>query len=121
MAHYIHHVPGRLRVRLPQLKRNPAYAADLRVGLQRRDGILSVECNAITGSLLVIYDPRTISLGSLQEAIPEIPIAKPVCPVCSSPRSASSEIVEGIGDKLVSMAMEKAMAHSARVLLGALF
>ena len=57
MTHYIHHVPGRLRVKTPVIKRNGSeakYAKDL---LEKTEGVLGIDVNIVTGSILINYDP----------------------------------------------------------------
>lgn len=57
MSHYIHNVPGRLRVRSPFLKRNPEAIDELKKALSTLNGIATVDINPTTGSLLVNYNP----------------------------------------------------------------
>lgn len=57
MNHYIHHIPGRLRVKTPRLKRNEAEAVRVRVMLTGLEGLLSYEVKTLTGSLIIYYDP----------------------------------------------------------------
>ena len=61
MAHYIHHIPGRLRVRNPMFKDNPPLLEEARHCFQDAAGIKQVSANALTGSLTVRYDPDTLS------------------------------------------------------------
>lgn len=117
MVKYFHHVPGRLRTRLSRLKHNPARAAELQSALQGLQGVHEVQVNLVTGSLLVTYDPRRISYSTLQSAIPQVSL---VCPQCSSVRhnnAATASIAAGLGDKLLSMAMETAMTRMLGALL----
>jgi hypothetical protein len=58
---YIHHVPGRLRVRMPAAKNNPAFAKSLRILLENVPAVSSVATNLITGSVLVHYDVKKTS------------------------------------------------------------
>ena len=58
MTHYIHHIPGRLRVRVGAVKRNAQNARALQMAIQDMCGVTSVEVNLLTGSVLVRYDPR---------------------------------------------------------------
>jgi hypothetical protein len=53
---YIHHVPGRLRVRVPEVRRNPTAAASLEQVLQDTPGVRSVEARELTGSVVILYD-----------------------------------------------------------------
>jgi hypothetical protein len=57
----IHHVPGRLRVRVPAIKKGGRQAALLIVALQESQGISSAEPNAITGSIVIRYNQKSTS------------------------------------------------------------
>lgn len=72
MSHYIHHVPGRLRVRASTFR---CSAARMHVGIQALealDGVTSVTFNPRAGSLTVHYDPLRRShldlLATLEDA-----------------------------------------------------
>jgi len=56
MSHYIHHVPGRLRVKSPRLKRNAREAEQTRGYMAQLHGVHTTEVNTVTGSLLIKYD-----------------------------------------------------------------
>ncbi|EFL51202.1 conserved hypothetical protein [Solidesulfovibrio fructosivorans JJ]] len=63
----VHHVPGRLRLRLdPRLREHPAAAqlGDLRAN---GSGILSTRLNPMARSLVVEYDPKRIDPAALEE------------------------------------------------------
>lgn len=65
MSHYIHHVPGRLRVKSPGLKRNEREAAQTRAYLDQLHGVYSAEVNPITGSILIHYDTQRLAAQTL--------------------------------------------------------
>ena len=54
-------LPGRLRVKLADIKRAPAVARKLEERLQREPGVAEAVANPVTGSVLVHYDPRRTS------------------------------------------------------------
>ena len=65
MVRHLHHVPGRLRVRLASLKRNAPEAAPLHAELLSIQGVNSVSVNSITGSVIIQYnrncfDPKVV-------------------------------------------------------------
>lgn len=68
MTHDVHHLPGRLRIRIPGLKRNAVMAQSLRDTLCRIRGIQSVDANLLTGSLLVYYDPAVSNASAVLSA-----------------------------------------------------
>jgi copper chaperone CopZ len=60
MGYYLHEVPGRLRIQIPGLKRNPQRAQDVRDLLESLSGVKSASVNTFTGSILVHYDPEIV-------------------------------------------------------------
>lgn len=129
MAHYVHHVPGRLRVRLTRLKRNPALAERLRGSLAQIPGVGEVRTNLVTGSLLVSYDaavtPRRRLFEHLMPAGVE-PLARaPLphrrrCPACQAPQSPLPSHLTSDGGALGRKLLEMAVEHSAKALFAAL-
>jgi len=67
----VHTIPGRVRVKLSQIKENPALAREVHERLSAVQGIQRAEVNPITGSILVLYDRTQLepldSLLSLAE------------------------------------------------------
>jgi hypothetical protein len=58
-AQVVHHIPGRLRVRLPPSKRDPHLFEELREFVSGLGGVERVEVNPTTGSVLVHYHPES--------------------------------------------------------------
>lgn len=65
MNHYIHNVPGRLRVKSPIIKKNKNAEYKLKNVLGTMDGITTVDINLTTGSILINYNPKTISRSDI--------------------------------------------------------
>jgi hypothetical protein len=57
-AQVIHHIPGRLRVKLPKAKGNYALLQQIKESISPRPGVKRVEVSATTGSVVVHYDPE---------------------------------------------------------------
>lgn len=51
-----HAVPGRVRLKIPRVKKNPDLARQAQERLSQVPGIQGVEANPATGSLLILYD-----------------------------------------------------------------
>ncbi len=62
------HFPGRLRVRAVAF-RDVAFANSVAEKLREEDGVQSASTSALTGSLLVAYDARTVQLPWLVQSI----------------------------------------------------
>jgi heavy-metal-associated domain-containing protein len=63
----VHAIDGRLRVRIPAIKRNAGAAVSLEQSLRRVRGVKGVRANPLTGSVLIHYDPWRIGQGELLE------------------------------------------------------
>lgn len=61
MSYYLHHIPGRLRVKTPHVKKNRFIAEEIKRLLSAQPGILFYEINTVTGSIVINYDSREIS------------------------------------------------------------
>lgn len=118
MTSYVHHLPGRLRIKLPSLKRNARYAATLQTTLSALPGVRDVRVNTLTGSLLVGYDPTRMDIASLQRIVP---VASAGCPVCGDAAGVAGSRSGKIAQTLVDTVVEKAVEQSARTLLRVLF
>jgi hypothetical protein len=83
MSHYLHHVPGRLRLKARSLKGSEEKGAEIRALCTQLPGIKAIELNTLTGSLLVHYDKAAVTstqiLGLLftNGVITSIPEARP--------------------------------------------
>jgi copper chaperone CopZ len=58
MGHYMHDLPGRLRIMTPFMKNNKEAACSVEGLLLAMGGVASVAVNTRTGSCLVNYDPK---------------------------------------------------------------
>ena len=57
-AHIVHHIPGRLRLKVPGAKGNSVFMDQVRAALTSVEGVSEIEVNPVTGSVLVHYDPE---------------------------------------------------------------
>ena len=64
MTYYVHQVPGRMRVRIPQIRQNPYLAAEIESLLELK-GVEKVVVNRLTGSVVVGYNPRWVDSNCL--------------------------------------------------------
>jgi hypothetical protein len=58
-AYISHQLPGRIRIRVPEAKRRPAFLENLRQLILSTPGVETVDCNSLTGSLLIHYSLRS--------------------------------------------------------------
>lgn len=69
MAYCVHHVPGRVRFKVPQLQRDPASAGDIEKKVLALDGVIHVEVNERAWSMVVHYDTGANPLDDIIEQI----------------------------------------------------
>ncbi len=65
---YIHHIPGRLRIRIPTLRNNPQEIERVRNALAV-EGTTTFNANPLTGSVIVTYDVARLSHQRLLEIL----------------------------------------------------
>lgn len=69
MSYYLHELPGRLRIKIPSLKRNPQEALRLQGLIEDISGVESTATNAVTGSIVVKFDPATVSSRQIMDIL----------------------------------------------------
>ncbi len=58
---YVHSLAGRLRIRVPKIKRALREALEVELRLQQVPGVEEVSASATTGNVLIQYDPHRIT------------------------------------------------------------
>lgn len=122
MTHYIHHVPGRLRIRTPQLKRDALCAEAAEAFVLTIEGVTAARANSVTGSITVGYQRDVVSAETILDALvlrgyyqPElVQHADHQLPAMASRAGGL------LGKALFGMALEKAVERSALALIGAI-
>lgn len=117
MSQYIHQVPGRIRIRSKAFRCYGQRADAARSRLLAMDGVRNVEINPRAASLLVQYDPQTISRSSLFAALEELG-----CMSSTVLRDGehARKLGETFGKALIGAVVKTAVERSARTLVGAL-
>jgi copper chaperone CopZ len=72
ISSYVHAVEGRLRIKVPEVKGAPLKAREIEGHLTLCPGVEEVSANPITGSVLVLYNPRLIGQEEVILAFKEI-------------------------------------------------
>lgn len=65
MNHYIHHIPGRLRIKTPLIKRNHNLALEIEELLNPVKGINSTLINPVTGSILIEFSAEIVGTATI--------------------------------------------------------
>lgn len=121
MEYYVHHVPGRLRVRIPALRSNPRYASDIQCLLDIY-GVENIKVNHLTGSVVVFFDTALITPQQLLDLLKEKGYYDSSLMVtCDDKiRRASDKAAAKVGRALFGYAVGKALEASGLSLLAAL-
>jgi hypothetical protein len=86
-AHIVHHIPGRVRLRIPKRRDDREFFADVERRLSGCDNITGVSANPTTASVLVRYEGELapvllqaaqVGLAELLELTEDLPPVKPV-------------------------------------------
>ncbi len=126
MNRYVHHVPGRLRVRMPSIKGNVAAANSLEGRIRAQHGVINVQTNPLTGSVLVHYDPATASVSTLSQmmlcsaATELVRQALPTVPSVSTSQLVGQQIATYMAAATIGHVMEIAMERAALALIAAI-
>ncbi len=116
MSQYIHHVPGRLRVRSKAFRCYGERAANAQAKLMALDGVKAVQINQRASSIVVQYDPEALSRVELFAALEDLGCMAAV----RKDNAQASKIGETFGKALVGAMVQKVVEQSARNLVGVL-
>lgn len=61
----VHHIEGRVRLRMPLLRRDPSFAERAIAFLERQNGVRSARASAVSASMVVLYDPDRVTVVRL--------------------------------------------------------
>jgi copper chaperone CopZ len=127
MTHYLHHVPGRVRVRAPGIKRNPVKATAVKARLKHVAGVAEVDVRPVTGSITVLYDTDVTSMPDILAHLREMGHAPAPVPAAQAPNRATvasgpaiSPHTEKAAKFVAGMALEKVLERSATALIAAI-
>lgn len=116
MSLYIHHVPGRLRVRTQAFRCQPNRIQQAAHRLRATEGVKDVEIRAAAGSITVRYDPERCTRDSLLAVLEDFG-----CVGASRAVSDSGGEVAGLFGKALMGAFAQTLAQrSVQTLVGAL-
>lgn len=127
MTHYVHHVPGRIRVRTPALKRNTVRAERVKAGLEATAGVLECDVNVLTGSVTIRYDRDVITSEEITQALSRSGAITMNAPAlrnaAKNNMSSGAQMYKAsgtVGKFIVGFAVEKIVERSALALVGAI-
>jgi heavy-metal-associated domain-containing protein len=121
MLEYMHFVPGRLRLKITELRDQwraaeaEAYAADI-------PGVKNVVVNPTTGSLTIHFEKGELAIDDFWNRLCAQGYASGPCPRAPLRRSISTDKLGGerLGRAVVTAVVEAVLQHSAQALVRAL-
>jgi copper chaperone CopZ len=116
MSQYIHHIPGRIRVRSKAFRCHGERARTAQAQLMAMDGVRDVQINPRASSIVVQYDPERLSRAELFATLEELGCMAAV----RRDTERAGRLGETFGKALVGAAVQKAVEQSARTLVSAL-
>jgi copper chaperone CopZ len=87
---YLHVLDGRLRIKVPELKRSNSLAAVITDNLLRLEGVTEVNANPLTGNVLVLFDTYEVTALEILDVIGKYSAAK-TARETRLPKAASSK------------------------------
>jgi copper chaperone CopZ len=127
MNQYIHHVPGRIRVKSPLIKRSDTRAQAVFELLRALDGVIAVEVSTLTGSVVVNYDRDRLDAQRILETLQayghlEVPTTGAMIAAAGDAAAAerAATIGQSFGKAIFGVLVEKALERSAVALIGAI-
>lgn len=125
MTGYVHHIPGRLRVRSGAIRRNELRAAAAKTLLEAQPGVRSAQPNTVTGSIVVHYDPALTDDAAVMSALRERGYLTPVSPAgvpsaARGARSPQAAVAEQVAKKVAVSLVETAVERSLLALVAAM-
>jgi hypothetical protein len=121
MAYYFHEVPGRLRIKIPSLRRNAQLAQDLQDLINDLSGIKTITVNTVTGSMIVHHDPEVVTSNAILNYLAREKYID-VAGAISSQQSvepALARVSQAASKVLLGLALDRALQGSPLAILTA--
>lgn len=124
MTEYLHHVPGRLRIRSKLFRSNtPERGTTLRQ-FRKLDGVLTTRLNHKSGSVVVCYEPSQIGPQEIMKKFDdcceglELTAKKPKKKISNQPPVAWDHISKEVKKVAINMLISRGVGHSISAILG---
>jgi copper chaperone CopZ len=106
---YLHVVKGRVRVKVPEVKRCRVKAREVEQTLRKMHGVTHVKANPVTGNVLVLFQPQLVDSTCILSALRSLD--------CFNRPSTSSVVYEKVSRFLVQSVAEVALERAILALL----
>jgi hypothetical protein len=118
MLEYVHFVPGRLRLKISELRHQHS-AADAEAYVVAIPSVRSATANPITGSLTITYDEQRLAIGDLWELLRGRGYVSGRClqSTVIDRRSPIGSAADRFGRAVMGALLDAVVQHSARALV----
>ena len=123
ISSYTHAIPGRLRIKIPQVKGSEVNAQKVERVLRSIGGVNSVKANPLTGNVLVLFDSESLTHADVIEIlIQQGYLKKNRRDSSRSQRTATEKLLhpEYFGKAVADIALQTAVEFAVRRALLAL-
>ncbi|PZA11701.1 hypothetical protein DNX69_11280 [Rhodopseudomonas palustris] len=123
MTHLVHRLPGRLRFKVPQLRRDPGVAERFRKAVEQAAPLAGVriEVNLRASSVIVAFDAKLVSSETILAAIVHEGLTGAVPAVAPPPpRGVILAVGSAIGHAMFGAAIKTGVEKSVAGLIGKL-
>lgn len=122
MQQYVHHVPGRLRIKQETFKTNPVCVKAIAGHFDDLDDTLKVKHNQLTGSVTIHYDKSKYDPNLVSRTLKDAGCMEDTVPVTLDDKvqGATNEVCMRIGRACLGMVVGRALAGTPLSFLAAL-
>ncbi len=120
MVQFIHHVPGRLRVKTAAIKRRGLLAEQAIAHLGALEGVTAAAANPVTGSIVVNYDATRTNASKVLDSLKQGGYVHDDAAGAPTRHVRAAGIAERVGDTIMHKLIETVVERSAVALIGAL-
>lgn len=120
MSCSFHEVPGRLRIKIAELKHQPLRAQSIQSLFEPVAGIERMTVNPVTGSIKIYYDPRTVSSRQLVNVLHEAGVEWETGSDPAKTHAFSTRATQALGKAMVNWALSKTLESNGLGLLAVL-
>ena len=122
MTGYVHDTPGRLRVKIPTLRNDPLKSRKVVNRLAGVDGVVDVNVNPVTGSVIIRYDCTMIQSNRLIGCLSDDGLLDSgnSAGANAAAQERVTEFREKVGKALLGWAVGKALERSGLSILAGL-
>ncbi|HEV2172260.1 MAG TPA: hypothetical protein VGR71_01780 [Nitrospira sp.] len=112
-THYWHALDGRLRIKVPGVKRSPRHALRVEQLIGAVDGVTQVKANPTTGNVFVLFCPRTRTHADIVTVLHKAQYLHTASVPQASSSSSTNELLMQTLGQAIARSVTEALLHRA--------